>query len=76
MTPISVAHVERYPLSSAGGLYPIKSFPYILGMEASGTVVALPTDHDDLLKHEEYKARGLRVGSKVAVVRLYPASAV
>ncbi|KAI0354627.1 NAD-P-binding protein [Trametes cingulata] len=48
------------------GLYPIKSFPQILGMEASGTVVSLPTD-PAVLQDEEYKKRGLKVGSKVAV---------
>ncbi|OJT09584.1 hypothetical protein TRAPUB_13961 [Trametes pubescens] len=51
------------------GLYPIKSFPQILGMEASGTIVSLPTD-SVLLEDEEFKKRGLKVGSKVAVVYL------
>lgn len=50
------------------GLYPIKSFPQILGMEASGTVVALPTDAS-LLSNEEYQKRALQVGSRVSVVR-------
>ncbi|KAI0756388.1 NAD-P-binding protein [Daedaleopsis nitida] len=48
------------------GLYPIKSFPQVLGMEASGTVVALPTD-ESVLASAEYQKRGLQVGSKVAV---------
>ncbi|RDX42967.1 NAD-P-binding protein [Lentinus brumalis] len=49
------------------GLYPIKSFPQILGMEASGTVVGLPTDAS-VLANDEYKKRALQVGSKVAVI--------
>ncbi|KAL7285067.1 hypothetical protein ACG7TL_000158 [Trametes sanguinea] len=48
------------------GLYPIKSFPQILGMEASGTIVSLPTD-SAVLNDEEYKKRGFKVGSRVAV---------
>ncbi|KAI0673801.1 NAD-P-binding protein [Trametes maxima] len=48
------------------GLYPIKSFPQVLGMEASGTVVSLPTD-PAVLNDEEFKKRGFKVGSKVAV---------
>ena len=37
-------------------------------MEASGTVVALPTDAS-LLSNEEYQKRALQVGSRVSVVR-------
>ncbi|KAH9849205.1 NAD-P-binding protein [Lenzites betulinus] len=48
------------------GLYPIKSFPQILGMEASGTITSLPTD-PAVLENEEFKKRGFKVGSKVAV---------
>ncbi|OBZ80068.1 putative quinone oxidoreductase [Grifola frondosa] len=48
------------------GLYPIKSFPQVLGMEASGVVAALPTD-ENVLKDEEFKKRGLKIGRKVAV---------
>ena len=59
------------PARSRKGLYPIKSFPQILGMEASGTVVGLPADAS-VLANEEYKKRGLQVGSKVAVVRPVP----
>ena len=44
-------------------------------MEASGTVVALPTDDAALQGDEEYKKRGLQIGSRVAVVRPSPARA-
>ena len=50
-------------------MYPIRSFPQILGCEASGEVVALPTD-EKVLKDDWYKKRGLEVGSRVAVVRI------
>ncbi|EPQ60227.1 NAD P-binding protein [Gloeophyllum trabeum ATCC 11539] len=48
------------------GLYPVQSFPTILGMEAAGTIVGLPTD-PAVLNNEQYKLRGLQKGSKVAV---------
>ncbi|EKM48389.1 uncharacterized protein PHACADRAFT_179513 [Phanerochaete carnosa HHB-10118-sp] len=47
------------------GLYPIKSFPQALGREASGTIVALPTD-PNVLSDERYKARGYKIGQRVA----------
>lgn len=51
------------------GLYPIKSFPQVLGHEASGTVVALPTD-PNILNSESFKARGYKIGSRVSVYGL------
>ncbi|EMD32574.1 hypothetical protein CERSUDRAFT_87891 [Gelatoporia subvermispora B] len=51
------------------GLYPIQKFPQILGMEASGTIARLPTD-ESILNNEEFKKRGFRVGSRVAVCAL------
>ncbi|KZT27673.1 NAD(P)-binding protein [Neolentinus lepideus HHB14362 ss-1] len=48
------------------GLYPIQKFPCILGMEAAGTIVGLPTD-SEVLNNEQYKLRGFQKGSKVAV---------
>ena len=51
------------------GLYPIKAFPQPLGTEAAGVVVALPTD-GRVLADEEYKLRGLALGSRVAIVRV------
>lgn len=45
------------------GLYPIKSVPYTMGLEAAGTVVGLPIDQTD----PEYKKRGFQKGGKVAV---------
>ena len=51
------------------GLYPVAQFPSILGREAAGVIIALPTD-ESVLNDEEYKLRGLKIGSKVAVVGL------
>ncbi|KAF7307238.1 USP domain-containing protein [Mycena indigotica] len=48
------------------GLYPVKGFPAILGSEASGTILALPTD-ENVLNDPEYKKRGYSVGARVAV---------
>ncbi|TFK56882.1 NAD(P)-binding protein [Heliocybe sulcata] len=49
------------------GLYPIQKFPCILGMEAAGTIVGLPSD-PEVLNDEQYKKRGFQKGGKVAVV--------
>ncbi|KAF9819236.1 hypothetical protein IEO21_02275 [Rhodonia placenta] len=51
------------------GLYPAPKFPLVLGMEASGTVAALPSD-EKILNDEQYKKRGFKVGDKVAVLQL------
>ncbi len=46
--------------------------PKPLGGEAAGTIVALPTD-EGVLSNEDYRARGFRVGDKVAIVSaLFP----
>lgn len=50
------------------GLYPLKSFPAVLGLEASGVIVGLPTD-EKVLNDEYYKRRGYKIGDRVALVR-------
>jgi NADPH:quinone reductase-like Zn-dependent oxidoreductase len=50
-------------------LYPLKEFPAVIGTEAAGTILALPTD-SAVLEDPEYKKRGFKVGAKVAVVGL------
>ncbi|KAI0785393.1 NAD-P-binding protein [Irpex lacteus] len=45
---------------TSGAALPIPSFPQILGNEASGTVVALPTD-EAVLNHPIFKARGYKL---------------
>ena len=52
------------------GLYPIKEFPAVIGTEASGTILALPTD-ESILNNPDYKRRNFKVGGKVAAVREY-----
>ena len=49
-------------------MYPISKFPQVLGSEASGEIVSLPTD-EKVLNDEWYKKRNFKVGSRVAVVR-------
>ncbi|KAG9222271.1 hypothetical protein CCMSSC00406_0006568 [Pleurotus cornucopiae] len=48
------------------GLYPLKSFPAVLGKETAGTIVALPTD-EKVLNDPDYQARKYTIGGKVAV---------
>lgn len=50
------------------GVYPVSGFPFVIGKEASGVVVALPTD-ESVLNNPDYKKRGYKEGSRVAVVR-------
>ncbi|GJE89486.1 quinone oxidoreductase [Phanerochaete sordida] len=51
------------------GTYPLKSFPQVLGNEASGTIVALPTSVA-VLADERYQARGYKIGQRVALLDL------
>ncbi|TFK78826.1 NAD-P-binding protein [Polyporus arcularius HHB13444] len=46
--------------------FPVPPPPKPLGGEAAGTIVALPTD-EGVLSNEDYRARGFRVGDKVAI---------
>ena len=50
------------------GLYKFKSFPAVLGTEAAGTIVALPTDQD-ILNNEIFEKQGFAIGRKVVAVR-------
>jgi len=51
------------------GLYPIESFPMIVGGEAAGTVIGLPTD-ESVINDPDYKIRAFKMGGKVAVNHL------
>jgi len=51
------------------GTYRTAEFPAIIGSEASGTIVSLPTD-DAVLNDPEFKKRGFAVGGLVAAVKL------
>lgn len=48
------------------GLYKFKELPAVLGSEAAGTIVSLPTDQD-VLDNETFKRQDFRVGGKVAI---------
>ncbi|KAG2155734.1 hypothetical protein DEU56DRAFT_868123 [Suillus clintonianus] len=51
------------------GLYPPPKFPFVNGQEASGVIVALPTD-ESVLNDPDYKKRGYKEGCRVAVDHL------
>jgi len=51
------------------GLYKFKELPAVLGSEAAGTIVSLPTDQD-VLNNETYKQQNYVVGGKAAVTFL------
>ena len=55
------------------GLYKYDAFPAVLGQEAAGTIVALPTDQD-VLNNETFRGKNLTVGGKVAAVCPPPCS--
>lgn len=58
--------VDNYQRS---GLYPNKGgWPLTLGVEAAGTIVALPTPVPE--NDAAYNARAFKLGQRVAVVRL------
>ncbi|KAG1820321.1 uncharacterized protein BJ212DRAFT_1478448 [Suillus subaureus] len=48
------------------GIYKASGFPFVIGEEASGVVVALPTD-EPVLNDPDYKKRGYKEGSRVAL---------
>ena len=50
------------------GLYKFKKLPAVLGSEAAGIIISLPTDQD-VLNNETYKKQNFVVGGKVAIVR-------
>ena len=50
------------------GLYKFKELPAVLGSEAAGSIVSLPTDQE-VLNNETYKQHNFMVGGKVAIVR-------
>jgi hypothetical protein len=50
-------------------VYALDTLPAVIGCEAAGIIVSLPTD-PSVLDDEDYKKRGYQIGDKVAVVRL------
>ncbi|KAI0348244.1 NAD-P-binding protein [Trametopsis cervina] len=66
---VAYAGVNTVDTYYRAGLYPITSFPFVLGSEISGTIVALPTD-ESVLNHPIYKARGFKVGGRVAALKV------
>jgi len=58
-----VNYVDTYVRA---GLYPTTKFPRVLGFEASGTIVKLPSSNE-VLNDDEFKLRGFAEGDRVAV---------
>lgn len=48
------------------GIYPIFGFPYTIGIEAAGTILALPASKE-VLNNGEYQSRNFKVGDKVVI---------
>ncbi|KAI6048064.1 hypothetical protein EDC04DRAFT_2621283, partial [Pisolithus marmoratus] len=48
------------------GIYPPNEFPFVMGVEATGTIIFLPTD-PAVLSDPDYQKRGYKQGSRVAV---------
>ncbi|KAG9009703.1 hypothetical protein FRB94_011558 [Tulasnella sp. JGI-2019a] len=57
---VEYAGVNFIDTYQRAGLYPTAKFPMILGSEASGTVVKLPTSEESI--------HGLKIGDRVAVI--------
>lgn len=49
------------------GVYPIKSYPWVAGSEASGVIERLPTD-PAVLEDPEYRSRNYEIGQNVVTV--------
>jgi len=50
------------------GVYTPPEFPFVIGKEAAGVIISLPTD-ETVLNDPDYKKRGYKEGSRVAIVR-------
>ncbi|KAH7886250.1 hypothetical protein F5I97DRAFT_1237227 [Phlebopus sp. FC_14] len=48
------------------GLYPVAKYPFVIGKEAAGTIVGLPTD-EAVLNDPDYQKRGYKQGGRVGV---------
>ena len=57
------------------GSYPLPTLPTALGVEAAGTIVALPTD-EAVLTNEAFKMRGFEVGGKATFVSRTPSTGI
>jgi NADPH:quinone reductase-like Zn-dependent oxidoreductase len=68
VSPSATAFHDSDSCNPRSGAFSPSKFPVLLGTEAAGEIVALPTDQK-VLEDAEYKKRDFKVGDKVAVVR-------
>ena len=68
LTQVEYCGVNFIDTYFRSGLYKFEKLPAVLGSEAAGIIVSLPTDQD-VLNNETYKHQDFKVGGKVAVVR-------
>ncbi|PIL33841.1 hypothetical protein GSI_03547 [Ganoderma sinense ZZ0214-1] len=62
---VEYAGVNFLDVQLRNGNFPVPALPTALGVEAAGTIVALPTD-PALLNSEAFQKRGFKLGGKVA----------
>ncbi|KAM5543351.1 hypothetical protein V8D89_003225 [Ganoderma adspersum] len=56
---------NQFAIKLRDGNFPLPTLPTALGVEAAGTIVALPTD-ESVLNSEAFQRRGFEIGGKVA----------
>ncbi|KAM5543352.1 hypothetical protein V8D89_003226 [Ganoderma adspersum] len=62
---VAYAGVNFFDIYLRNGNFPLPTLPAALGVEAAGTIVALPTD-EIVLNNDAFKKRGYKVGGQVA----------
>ena len=67
LSQVEYAGVNFLDIYLRTGNFPLPSLPAALGVEAAGTIVALPTDKT-VLNSDAFKKRGYKVGGQVACV--------
>jgi NADPH2:quinone reductase len=65
---VSFAGVNFRDTYVRSGLYPEKSFPVPLGLEAAGSIISLPSD-PAVLSNPDYQRLNLAVGQRIIAVR-------
>ncbi|KAG8942231.1 hypothetical protein FRC04_003824 [Tulasnella sp. 424] len=64
---VEYAGVNFIDTYERAGVYPAAAFPKVLGKEAAGTIVSLPTSQA-VTQDKEYQLRGLSVGDRVVTI--------
>ncbi|KAI1785868.1 NAD-P-binding protein [Ganoderma leucocontextum] len=66
---VEYAGVNFVDIQQRKGSFPLPHLPAALGVEAAGTIVALPTD-ETVLNSDAFRKHGFKVGGKVACIGL------